>query len=87
MRRAHGDSVGNDENAALYALDALGTEESVVFEVHLGKCKRCRRLVVEYRAAAAILVHLLPMRDPPADLRTRIMNRIIALGEKGVDSF
>jgi quercetin dioxygenase-like cupin family protein len=62
--------------AALYALGALQGDEAREFEEHLAKgCVLCTTEVEAFAPVVAELGHAAPMQEPPAELRTRILER------------
>lgn len=64
------------ELAALHALGALGPAELGPFEAHLASCDACRNEVEAFRATASELALLAPSITPPADLKSRLMERV-----------
>jgi anti-sigma factor RsiW len=70
---------------APYALDALDAEERAEFERHLEGCDRCVRELRELQETATSLAWASAGRDPPGDLRERILER--ARGEAQVVPF
>jgi anti-sigma-K factor RskA len=68
----------SDELNALagpYALDALDSDERIVFEQHLTTCRDCADEVRGMQAAAAELSHVSAL-IPPAELRTGVLAAI-----------
>jgi anti-sigma-K factor RskA len=65
-----------EEQAALYALDALEGDEKSAFEAELARNEELRRLVDDLQEASASLAHAAPPRVPPAELETRILDAI-----------
>jgi anti-sigma-K factor RskA len=63
---------------AAYALDALDPDERERFELHLGSCARCRNELTALGGAAAALALAAPAAEPPARLRTRILEAAAA---------
>jgi anti-sigma-K factor RskA len=59
--------------AGAYALDALDGEEKVAFEARLAMDAELRRLVDEYREAAASIGAAVADRSPPPALRGRVL--------------
>jgi anti-sigma-K factor RskA len=72
------------DQAGLYALGALSTEETAAFEATLSGNMELRAMVREMREASADLAHNVPPQQPPAELKRRVL-REIAL-EKQADS-
>jgi anti-sigma-K factor RskA len=72
------------DQAALYALDALNKEETAAFEATLSGNMELRALVREMREASADLARSVPPQEPPAELKRRVL-REIAL-EKQADT-
>lgn len=70
--------------AAGYALSALDLQERQVFEAHLAACGACALQVAEMSAAAAGLSLAVEERDPPPQLKQRIL--ALARAEKAVPS-
>jgi len=72
-----------EEEAALFALEALPPEEAGRFRQRLDTgCSLCRGLLDECRNTVAILPLAAPDAEPSPDLRKRLMDRVAA-GEKG----
>lgn len=67
-----------EEQAALYAVDALEGAEKTAFEEDLSAREDLRKLVDELRAAAASLAHGVPARIPPPELEQRILQAVRA---------
>ena len=65
-----------EEQAALYALDALEADEKLAFEAELERNEDLRRLVDQLRAAAASLAHTAPPRMPSPEVEQRILGAI-----------
>jgi anti-sigma-K factor RskA len=59
--------------APAYALDGLEPDDERRFEAHLDGCERCRADVAAYRESAAALAFAVEPAEPPATLRTRIL--------------
>ena len=64
------------ELAALHTLSALNPAEVDAYEVHLASCRVCRQEVEALRAAAFELALLAPTEAPPAELKSRLMERV-----------
>jgi anti-sigma-K factor RskA len=64
------------ELSAAYALDALDDAERVEFEQHLRGCERCLRDVAELSETAGLLAYGATAADPPAKLRSRILEEV-----------
>jgi len=62
------------EEAAAYALDALGRPEAEVFERHLESCRGCGHDLEELSFAAAALAFALESPVPRAILRLRVLD-------------
>jgi len=74
-KRAHLREI--EEQAALYALGALGPDEAGKFEKRLAAgCPVCRSEFAEFRAVADALPLTAPEVAPPPELRERLMERI-----------
>ena len=66
-------------NVALYAVGALDQPDIQAVETHLSKgCPMCLAALREYREAAGLLPHGLPMTAPPQDLKGRIETAALA---------
>lgn len=61
------------ELAAPYALDALDSEDRWTYERHLDTCDLCREEVAALREIATNLAYGVEGKEPPADLRARIV--------------
>src|SRR5215831_18490262 len=74
-KRAHLREI--EEQAALYALGALGPDEAGKFEKRLAAgCPVCRSEFAEFRMVADALPLTVPEAAPPPELRERLMERI-----------
>ncbi len=69
------------ENAALFALGALGGDERRAFEAHLATCLECRREVASLHPVGVALAQAVPQIDPPPALRARVL--AASLGPEG----
>lgn len=70
-----------EELAALYALGLLEGQELVRFQTELASEPALRQLVDEFAGTASQLAHTAPPAEPPAALKTRLLDRISANGE------
>ena len=61
------------ESAGLYVLGALAANERSEFERHLQSCDACVAEVRSLAGTAAALPHAVPIVDPPAGLRNRVL--------------
>ena len=61
------------ESAGLYVLGALEPNERAEFERHLQSCDECTAEVRSLGGVAAALPNGVPLVDPPASLRSRVM--------------
>lgn len=61
------------ESAGLYVLGALEPNERAEFERHLQSCDECTAEVRSLGGVEAALPHGVPLVDPPASLRGRVM--------------
>jgi anti-sigma-K factor RskA len=68
------------ELSAAYALDALNADERQEFEEHLAHCAECQETVAAFHDTAASLAHGVEARQPPRELRARILDE--ARGER-----
>jgi anti-sigma-K factor RskA len=64
------------ENLAAYALGALDEGEIPALEEHLQTCVSCREDLAAFRALGDGLLAALPPRQPPADLRRHLQERL-----------
>jgi len=60
---------------AAYALDALDGAEAREYEEHLATCEQCREQLGQLGGAAAALAFAVESPAPPAELRSRIIER------------
>lgn len=67
-----------EEQAAMYAVDALESEEKRAFEVELSRSEELRQLVDELREAAAVLAHAAAPGTPPPQLEVEVLRAIRA---------
>jgi hypothetical protein len=77
----HGDGPAGAELAADVvgrALHALEPDEESRVAEHLRECAVCRALLTETHETMAALAHALPPQEPPATLRTRILEAAAA---------
>jgi anti-sigma-K factor RskA len=77
----HGDGPAAAELAADVvgrALHALEPDEESRVAEHLRECAVCRALLSETHETMAALAHALPSQEPPASLRTRILEAAAA---------
>jgi anti-sigma-K factor RskA len=66
---------GIHELSAAYALHALDVEEERAYEDHLAHCAACRDEVASFQEVAGQMAYAVEAPAPPADLRTRILDR------------
>ena len=66
------------EDVAPYVLGALAPLEAEALEKHLRVCEDCQRELVDLRPGAEILSRAVEQIDPPASLRTRILEQVAA---------
>lgn len=59
-----------------YALGALEPDEVAWVEAHLESCPRCQELARAARALASTLLFDVPLVEPPAELRQRVLARV-----------
>src|SRR5437870_12241815 len=69
-------SEEQQDQAALYALGLLDSDEDAAFEFELGANAELRDLVRELREAAGDLALTAPSLLPPASLKERVMGEI-----------
>ena len=60
---------------AAYALDALDEPDERAYTAHLRECPRCRAELRDLTGAATALAYAVEPRDPPAALRSRILEQ------------
>ncbi|WP_129660450.1 anti-sigma factor [Rothia uropygialis] len=84
---AEGRDQGGDvhSDAALYAVDALDTEEARGFEAHLATCSRCQEEVASFRATAAGLAEAVAV-EPPAELKAQVLGAVARESHRGTDN-
>lgn len=56
-----------------YVLDAVDEKEKKRIEAHMATCHRCSEIVAGYCSVADQLPYALPMVEPPADLKYRVL--------------
>jgi anti-sigma-K factor RskA len=61
------------ESVGLYVLGALDRDERAAFEAHLATCRACTEEVRSLASVAQSLPHSVPLVEPPADLRARVL--------------
>lgn len=59
-----------------YALDALDDDETALVEEHLNWCAGCGHLLAELQSSATLLGQSVPTREPPANLRARLIGAV-----------
>jgi anti-sigma-K factor RskA len=64
------------ENIAAYALGALEPEEAAELEHHIEGCERCRSELRWLEPAVRTLPESVQRRDPPPELRRRLMEEV-----------
>lgn len=69
------DHLQFDEDLDLYALGALDPEERVAFESHLKECGRCKQNLAAAEERVGLLGLAVPMLEPPARVRTALLER------------
>ena len=72
--------VEKRELAELYALGALEAAQAASLEEHLRDCPICRREIDSLRVAAEELALAPPPVEPPAELRRRLLGRLLPRG-------
>ncbi len=68
-----------EELLEAYALDALEEAETLQVESHLESCNHCSLAVAELHHAIGRLGQSLALREPPATLRSRLMDELETL--------
>lgn len=61
------------EDLELYAVGALPASESAAVAAHLAECPACRSAAEDIAEIVTLLPDAVPLREPPARLRTRIL--------------
>lgn len=61
------------DDLELYATGALPRERAAAVDAHIERCAECRAAAAEIDEVVALLADAVPPRDPPADLRDRIL--------------
>lgn len=61
------------DDLELYATGALPPDVSAGVAAHLEGCRECRGAATEVLEIVALLAEAVPLREPPADLRQRIL--------------
>ena len=61
------------DEAGLYALGALAGNEREAFEAHLATCAECTADVRALEGVVTALPYAVPLVDPPAALRARVL--------------
>lgn len=64
------------ENIPAYALGALDVDEAKALEAHLRTCDSCSAELASYRAVGDVLLTAVPPKQPPAQLRQRLQERL-----------
>ena len=59
-----------------YALDCLDEDEAIIVSEHLADCSLCNSELGAYQAIADELSLVVPMVDPPASVKRKLMERI-----------
>lgn len=83
---SHGPRAGEGDcsgNAAPYVLGALPEAEYEAFVVHLASCAACREEVASLQAVVASLPAAAPEREPPPELRKRVMSAVYEDARRG----
>ncbi|AOS64528.1 anti-sigma factor [Actinoalloteichus hymeniacidonis] len=62
--------------AVAWALSALDPAEAADFAAHLPTCAECRQAIAETEEIGALLGTAVPQEDPPAGLRSRLLDRV-----------
>jgi anti-sigma-K factor RskA len=62
-----------EELIPAYVLDAVDDADRARIEKHLPHCANCAQLVESYRPVMDILPYAVPMVEPPADLKYRVL--------------
>jgi len=71
-----------EENAALYALGALGQHEARSLDRHLAEgCEVCAAELKEFESVVEALGHAAPAAAPPASAREKLLARLSAEAE------
>jgi anti-sigma-K factor RskA len=67
------DDIELHDLTAAYALDALDQRDVEAYEQHLATCARCRDELASFASTTAALAYAVSPRQPPSDLRDRIL--------------
>ena len=65
-----------EDDIPAFALGALEPEEALLVKEHLAHCPDCRAEVAAYQAVVGLLCYAIPLQEPPAHLRERILTHI-----------
>jgi anti-sigma factor RsiW len=68
---------GEADRASLYSLGLLDRDESTAFELHVSTCSECAAELRESVEIAVELSKALPVSNPPANLRQRVLNEAV----------
>jgi anti-sigma factor ChrR (cupin superfamily) len=66
--------------ASAYALGLLEPLENAEFEEHLSECAVCRSEATAFQEVTVELAYILPIAEPPARLRTELLQRASSPG-------
>lgn len=61
------------DDLELYATGSLPRERAAAVDAHIDRCAECRAAAAEIDEVVALLADAVPPRDPPADLRDRVL--------------
>ena len=70
------DSGHPEDMLEAFALDALDVEEELSVQYHLDGCDQCSDVVDQFQGTASELAGSVQLKDPPADLRARVMQAV-----------
>jgi anti-sigma-K factor RskA len=59
-----------------YVLGVLNSEEHQYVETHISKCADCRKELLAYQKVTESFLSILPLHNPPAGLKSAILNKV-----------
>jgi anti-sigma factor ChrR (cupin superfamily) len=70
----------HEDDLPALALGALDCNEMRAIHKHLAICPGCQAAIGTYRAVVSLLPYAAEPQEPPADLKQRILSRIVQGG-------
>jgi anti-sigma factor ChrR (cupin superfamily) len=70
----------HEDDLPALALGARDCHEARAIHTHLATCPGCRAAMGTYRAVVSVLPYAAEPQEPPADLKQRILSRIVQGG-------